>query len=73
VIYDLQNIHPKWVAAKIFFLKDLRGKRESPGEYAGVFLISITAVAGWVDLIGQYILFCLCGLGDFGFDKESSE
>jgi hypothetical protein len=40
VIYDLQNIHPKWVTAKIVILKDLAGKRKGPDGDRGLFFIS---------------------------------
>jgi hypothetical protein len=77
VDWCLQNIHNKWVVAKIFVINKLAPKGIPLPAGLCLFLISISSIANWVKLKGHvgeiYISFVMCGLADFrelrGLDK----
>jgi hypothetical protein len=65
----LQNIHSRWVAAKIVFLKGLGFKfctKRKPRSVTGAFFSSISSLPEWRELIchipGQKIWFGMCWL-----------
>ena len=81
MIYDLQNIHPKWVTAKIFILNELVRLIEKAPTVVGAFSLSSSIRTDWRERFGSFfeieIATSLLGIRGFlafwGVDKKGRE